>query len=75
MNMARPNFIDSEYFYWNNEGNTIRERMKIFPNAPKSIQQEYEDYVSAYEEWERMNEKGFNEELPLVLRPKDIEDL
>ncbi|CRK80149.1 hypothetical protein BN000_00028 [Neobacillus massiliamazoniensis] len=27
MNMARPNFIDSEYFYWNEEGFTVRERM------------------------------------------------
>jgi hypothetical protein len=54
--MARPNFIDSEYFYWNEEGLTIRERMCLLSNAPKSIREEYEEYVSAYEEWEQMNE-------------------
>jgi hypothetical protein len=27
MNMARPYFIDSEFFEWNDEGTTIRERM------------------------------------------------
>lgn len=71
MNMRRPNFIDSEYFYWNNEGNSIRERMKLLPNALKSIREEYEDYVSTYEEWEHMNE-GKSEDLPLVL---DIDNL
>jgi hypothetical protein len=68
MNMERPSFIDSKYFYWNDEGTTIRERMKLLPNAPKSIIEEYEDYVSTYEEWERMNEKGLNEETSNVLR-------
>lgn len=55
MYTERPSFIDSEYFYWNEEGKTIRERMKLLPSAPKSIREEYEDYVSSYEEWEEIN--------------------
>lgn len=73
MNMARPNFIDNEFFYWHDEGITIRERMKLLPNAPKAVREECEDYVSTYEEWEQMNERGQDEELPLVLQPEDIE--
>lgn len=70
MDMERPNFIDSEYFYWNNEGETIRERMKLLPNAPKSIQQEYENYVSAYEEWEQ----GIIEPRPKDIRIEDLKN-
>ncbi len=62
MNTARPNFIDSEYFYWNEEGKTIRERMCLLPNAPRSIRKEYEDYVSSYEEWERQWDAGLRKE-------------
>ncbi|ADU29387.1 hypothetical protein [Evansella cellulosilytica] len=60
MNMQRPKFIDSEYFYWNEDGKTIRERMKLLPNAPAVIEKEYEDYVSEYEEWERQWSEGLN---------------
>ncbi|MBO1513705.1 hypothetical protein [Metabacillus bambusae] len=57
MFMDRPNFLDSEYFYYNEGGKKVRERMKLLPNAPKSIRKEYEEYVSAYEEWyEQWNE-------------------
>jgi hypothetical protein len=73
MNMGRLNFIDSEYFYWNNEANLVRKCMKLLPNAPKSIREEYEAYICAYEEYERMNDDIHEELLPTVL-PEDVND-
>jgi hypothetical protein len=63
MNMARPNFIDSEYFYYDEKGTTIRERMRLLPNAPKAVKKEYEDYVSAYEDWEQHWNEGLNDRI------------
>jgi hypothetical protein len=51
MNTKRPDFIDSDYFYWNDEGETIIARMQLLPNAPKYVRTEYEEYVRQYEVW------------------------
>ncbi|MFJ7725078.1 hypothetical protein ACIQXV_02835 [Neobacillus sp. NPDC097160] len=79
MYMARPNFIDSEYFYYDESGN-----MRLRDGAPKEVRREFKLFIKAYADWQRTNEQGFEqpplvclediiEELPLVIRIEDIE--
>lgn|GEM_PF-3798140 len=72
MMMRRPAFLDSEYFYYDNKGTTLRERWCLRDDTPDDVRLEYEEYVALYEEWLCQWEREILiEELPLILRSKD----
>lgn len=68
MDLSKPSFIDSPYFYYDDNGN-----MRLRDGAPSKVRREFNRFIKAYSEWQRMNERGL-EPQPLVLDIENIED-
>ncbi|MDQ0233024.1 hypothetical protein [Metabacillus malikii] len=53
MNVERPSFLDSPYFYYDMDGS-----MCLRDEAPKEIQREFNKYRRTYREWYEQWDEG-----------------
>ncbi|MCH6264614.1 hypothetical protein KHB02_003640 [Bacillus sp. FJAT-50051] len=67
MNASKPSFIDTPYFYYDDNVN-----MRLKDGAPSEVRREFNRFIKAYSDWQRMNVLGLETPPPVYL--DEIED-